>query len=85
MFLISNQSNFSLYSLYYAEASNEFAGPISASLRLANAVCFKQISQRWQAVGNTMSGLTGPRFEPQTSRSKDERIIAQQTGVVRLP
>ena len=28
------KSNLSLYSLYYAEVCNEFAGPISASLRL---------------------------------------------------
>ena len=32
------------------------------------------MSQRWRAVGNTVSNLTGPRFEPQTYRSKDERV-----------
>ena len=31
--------------------------------------------QRWRALGNTFSYLTGPRFEPQTYRSRDERII----------
>ena len=30
--------------------------------------------QRWRAVGNTVSDLTGPRFEPLTSRSRDERV-----------
>ena len=31
------------------------------------------MSQRWQATGNTEYDLTGPRFEPKTSRSRDER------------
>ena len=34
-------------------------------------------TQRWQAVGNTVSNLTGPRFEPQISRSRDERVTAR--------
>ena len=33
--------------------------------------------QRWLAVGNTVFNLTGPRFEPQTSRSTDERVTAR--------
>ena len=67
----------SLYSLYYAEACNEFAGPISASLRPGNTAPFEEMSQRWRAVGNTVSDLTGPRFEPRTSRSRDERVTAR--------
>ena len=35
--------------------------------------------QRWRAVGNTASDLTGLRFEPQTSRSRDERFTARPT------
>ena len=70
----------SLYSLYYAEAWNELAGPISASLRPGNAAPFEEMSQRWRAVGNTVSDLTGLRFEPQTSRSRDERVTARPTG-----
>ena len=31
------------------------------------------------AVGNTVSHLTGPRFEPRTSRSRDERVTARPT------
>ena len=27
-----------------------------------------------------MSDLTGPRFEPQTFRSRDERVTARRTG-----
>ena len=53
-----------LYSLYYAEACNEFAAPISTSLHPDNTASLKEISQRWRAVGATVFGLTGPRFEP---------------------
>ena len=74
------KSNLSLYSLQYAEACNEFAGPISASLRQGNTDPFEEMSQRWRAVGNTVFDLTGPRFEAQTSRSRDERVTARPTG-----
>ena len=79
---ISNQSksNLSLYLLHYAETCNELAGPISASLRPSNTASFEEMSQRWRAVGNTVSNLTGSRFEPQTSRSRDERVTARPTG-----
>ena len=36
--------------------------------------------QRWRSVGNTVLGLIGPRFEPQTSHSGDERVTAQPNG-----
>ena len=36
--------------------------------------------QRWRTVGNTVSDLTSQRFEPQTFRSKDERVTARPTG-----
>ena len=39
---------FLLYSLYYAESCNEFAGPISASLRPGNTAPFEEISQQWR-------------------------------------
>ena len=74
------KSNLSLYSLDCAEACNELAGPISASLRPGNTAPFEEMSQRWRAIGNTVSDLTGPRFEPQTSRSRDERVTARPTG-----
>ena len=35
--------------------------------------------QQWQAVGNIMSDLTSPRFEPQTSPYGDERVTARTT------
>ena len=74
------KSNISLYSLDYAEACNELAGPISASLCPGSTAPFEEMSQQWRAVGNTVSDLTGPRFEPQTSRSRDERVTARPTG-----
>ena len=73
-------SNLSLNSLYDAKACKELAGPISMSLRPGNTATFEEISQRWRAVGNTVSDLTGPRFEPWTSRSSDKHIIARPTG-----
>ena len=41
---------------------------------------FEEMSQRWRAVGNTVSDLTGLIFEPQTSRSRDESNTARPTG-----
>ena len=73
------KSNLLLYSLQYAEACNELAGPISASLRPGNKTSLEEMSQRCR-VGNTVSDLTGPRFESQTSRSRDERGTARPTG-----
>ena len=35
--------------------------------------------QRWQVIGNTVSDLTGPRFELQTYHSRDECVTAQPT------
>ena len=74
------KSNALLYSLYYTDACNEFAGPISTSLRPGNTASFEEMSRRWKAVGNTVSNLTSPRIEPHTYRSRDERVIAWPTG-----
>ena len=46
----------------------------------SNTAPFEEMSQRWRAVGNTVSDLTGPRFERQTSRSRDERVTARPIG-----
>ena len=70
--------------LYYAEVCNELAGLISASLRPGNIAPFEEMSERWRAVGNAVSDLTGPRFEPQTSRFRDERVTARPTGVAKF-
>ena len=63
--------------LYYAKQCNEFAWPITASLRPGNIALFKEMSLRWQTVGNDVFDLTDPRFEPQTSRSRGERVTAR--------
>ena len=52
---------------------------ISASSRPGNAALLEKIPQWWLAVCNTVSCLTGPRFEPQTSRSRDEGFTARPT------
>ena len=41
---------------------------------------FREILQRWRASCNTVSDLTDPRFEPETSRFRDERVTARPTG-----
>ena len=41
-----------------------------------NTAAFEEMLQRWRAVGNTESNLTGPRFKPQTSRFRDKRFTA---------
>ena len=58
LFLLSFRVTFKLDKVY-AEACNELVGPISASLRPGNTAPFEEISQRWLAVGNTASDLTG--------------------------
>ena len=50
----------------YAEACNEFAGPISTSLRLGNTAAFEEMLQRWRAVSNNVFDLTHLRFKPQS-------------------
>ena len=52
---------------------------ISTSSRPGNTASFEEMLQRWRAVGNTVSDLADPRFEPQTSRSRDERVTARPT------
>ena len=64
------------HTLYYAKTCNECAGPISASLRRrCNTALKYETSQRWWTVGNTVSVLNGPRFKPQTSSSRGERVV----------
>ena len=74
------KSNLSFYSLYYTKACNELSEPTPASLRLGNTAPFEEMSHRWRAVGNTVSYLTGSKFEAQTSRFIDERVTAQPPG-----
>ena len=65
---------------HHAEARNKFAGPIFASLRPGSTSLFEEFLQRRRAIGNTVSDLTGPRYEPQNSRFRDEHVTARPTG-----
>ena len=58
-------------------ACNELAGPTSESVCPWTAQLFLK---KWRAVCETVSDLTGPRFEPLTSRSRDNYVIARPTG-----
>ena len=41
------------------------------------AASVEEMLQRWRADGNTVSELISPRFEPQTFRSRDERVTVR--------
>ena len=47
VFEFVDKSNLLSYSLYYAKACNEFAGPIFASLHLGNTAPFEEMLQQW--------------------------------------
>ena len=49
-------------------------------LALGAPASFKEMWQRWRAVGNTMFDFTGPRFELRTSCSRRKRITARPTN-----
>ena len=59
---------------YYVETCNEFARPISALLRgwATQLLSWKCCSDGEPL--STLTDLTGPRFEPQISRFRDEQI-----------
>ena len=82
LLFVSYCPNKSSYLLHYAEACNEFAGHISAAWRQWAKELFLKKYQKWRAIGNTVSDLTGARFELQTSRSRSKLVTAQPTGVV---
>ena len=42
----------------------------------SNIAPFEEMLQRWQAIGNTVSNLTGLISEPQTFRFRDECVTA---------
>ena len=71
-------SNLSLYSLHYAEACNELARPIFASLLPGSTAPFEEMLQRWRAVGNTVFGLTRGGVEDTTFKAKDSKKIRVQ-------
>ena len=54
-------------------------GPFPRYCSGQHIVSLDEMLQRWRAVGNTVSDLTGPRFKPQTC-SRDECVTARPTG-----
>ena len=66
---------FFIISLHYTEACNELAGPYLRHCALETSP-FEKMLQGWRAVGDFALDLTGQRFEPLASRSKDERVTA---------
>ena len=43
-----------------------------------NTAPFEETSQRWRAVGNTASDLTGPRFKPQPPATETNALPLDQ-------
>ena len=54
---LKSKSNLSLHLLYYAEACNGLAGPISTSLRLGNTASFEEMSQQFDRPEIRISNL----------------------------
>ena len=75
---MSNQIKSSLYSPYYAETCNELRGPsprLSAwATQLRRNVA--TVASRWRRCAD----LTGPRIEPQTSRTDSLRFATELTA-----
>ena len=42
-----------------------------------NTAPFEEMLQWWRGIGNAVLNLTGPRFEPQNSCSRDKRVTAR--------
>ena len=67
---VSENTKPSLYSRHYSEACNEWQDP-SRGLEPGQH-SFEETSQRWRAVGYTLSDLTGPGIEPRTSHADSD-------------
>ena len=77
------------YSPYYAVACNKFAGHISALLRLWGAqLPSKKCRSDSETLAKSVSNLTGPRIDPQTSSSGDRlsssNAFVSQVGGLRF-
>ena len=51
---------------------------LRAIMSAGNIAPLEEMSQRRQAVGNTVSDLTSPRFEPQAFRLRNKRVQNDQ-------
>ena len=71
-----------LYSPYYAQACNELRGPSSQLSTWATQLRTpEKTSQRWQAVGDSVSDLTSAGIEPQTSRTASNVATTTPNGL----
>ena len=70
----------SLYSRYYAEACNKWRVLLCDLAPGQNS--FKEASQRWRAVGDAVSDLNDPRFEPLTSRT--DNVLTTEVTVFEI-
>ena len=74
------QSNLSLYSLYYAEACNEFTGPVSASFRSGNTAPFEEMLQGWRTIDNAVSDLNLRLPVPETNALLLDQLAGFKLG-----
>ena len=49
-------------------------------MKPGNTALFEEILQQGRSIANTLFDLIGPRFELQTSHSREERVIVRPSG-----
>ena len=72
------KSSLLLYSLYAPKRVTSLWSPFPRHYSRAIKAPLEETLQPWRAVGSTVSDLISRRFEPQTSRSRDERVTLDQ-------
>ena len=77
LIILNRNQIFSLHSLYYAVACNEFCGAHVRDIAPGQHSSFRgnvaAVANCWQHCVR----FDRPRFEPQTSRSRDERVTLE--------
>ena len=68
--------------LFYCSIAPKRVTSLSTHIRVIalkrNTAPFRALQQQRRAFGNTISDLTGPRFEPQTSRDGTNALLLDQ-------
>ena len=80
IFNFKSNQNFYYTRCITPERVTSLRGPTPRYCAQATQLLLKKYYSGGIAVDNTVSDLTGPKFEPQTSRSRDERVGARPTG-----
>ena len=78
LYCVDLQNQIFYYTDYNAEACNELAGHISASLRAGNTSPFEEMLQRWRAAGKSVSDLTGWDLNLRPSASETNPLPLDQ-------